>query len=76
MKPDENINLPWELCGYIHSYYSGDNKTWKLTTGYIFLINGSVIDWCMLSQKRIKFLLQTLNTQTPWTYVTNYYLSV
>ena len=33
MKPDVNINGPWELCGYSDADYPGDNDTWKSVTG-------------------------------------------
>ena len=45
MKPDGNINEPWELSGYSDADYTGDNDTRKSVTGYIVLINGAVIDW-------------------------------
>ena len=38
MKPDVNINGPWELCGNSYADYAGDNDTLKSVTGYIFLI--------------------------------------
>ena len=43
MKPEGNLNVPWELCGYSDANYVGDNETRKIMTGYIILINGVVI---------------------------------
>ena len=45
MKPDRNINVPWELCGYSDVDYEGDNNTQKSVIGYIVIINGEVIAW-------------------------------
>ena len=33
MKPDANINVPWELCVYSDADYAGDNDTQKSVTG-------------------------------------------
>ena len=46
MKPDTNLNVPWELCKYSDVNYTGDNDTQKSVRGYIVLINGAVITWC------------------------------
>ena len=53
MKPDENINVPQELCGYSDADYARDNDTQKIVTGYIVLINGAVIVWSLLGYKTI-----------------------
>ena len=45
MKPDRNINVPWELRG-CDADYAVDNDTRKSVTGCSFLINGSFIAWC------------------------------
>ena len=49
MKPDGNINGPWEIRGYSDADYAGDNDTKKSVTGYIVLINGSVTAWRLRS---------------------------
>ena len=36
MKPEGNINGPWELCGCSDAYYAVGNDTCKSVTGYIF----------------------------------------
>ena len=43
MKPDQNINGPWELLGYSDVDYSVGNCTCKNLTGYTVLINGAVV---------------------------------
>ena len=53
MKPDGNINGPWELRGYSDADYTGDNDTRKTTTGYIFIINRAIINWNSQSQKTV-----------------------
>ena len=53
MKPDRNINGPWELCGYSDVDYAGYNDTRKIVTSYIVLINRSVISWSLQSQKTV-----------------------
>ena len=53
MKPDRNINGPWELRGYSDADYAGNNDTRKIMTGYIVLINGAVMAWCSQSQKTV-----------------------
>ena len=50
MKPEENLNGPWELRGYSYAYYAGDNYTRKSVTGWIVLINGVFISWLSHSQ--------------------------
>ena len=45
MKPDGNINVPWEILSYSDADYAGDNDTRENVTGYIVLINRSVIAW-------------------------------
>ena len=30
MKPEENLNGPWELLGHSDMHYSGDNDTHKV----------------------------------------------
>ena len=45
MKPDVNMNRPWEQRGYSDTDYAGDNYTCKIVTGYIVLINRAVIAW-------------------------------
>ena len=50
MKPDGNIDGPWELLGYSGADYTGDNYTQKIVTGYIFIINGAAIACCSPSQ--------------------------
>ena len=42
MKPDGNMNGPWELHGYSDADYTGDNYTRKSVTGCIVLINGAI----------------------------------
>ena len=51
MKPDVNLNGPWELRVYSDVEYAGYNDTQKSVTGYIVLINRAVIDWHSISQK-------------------------
>ena len=53
MKPDGNINGPWELHGFSDADYTGDNDNRKIVTGYIVLINGAVINWRSRSQKTV-----------------------
>ena len=53
MKPDGNINGPWELRGYSDMDYIGDEDTWKSVTGYIVLTNRAVIDCRLQSQKTV-----------------------
>ena len=53
MKTDVNINVPQELHGYSEAEYAGDNDTQENVTGYIVLINRSVIAWRPLSQKTV-----------------------
>ena len=53
MKPDGNINGPWELRVYSDVDYTGDNESRKSVIGYIFLINGAVIAWHSRSQKTV-----------------------
>ena len=53
MKPDRNINRPWELCGYSDADYAGDNSTRKVVTGYIVLVTRSVIACFSLNQKTV-----------------------
>ena len=43
MKPDVNLNEPWELCGYSDEDFSGNNDTRKSVTRCIVLTNGLVI---------------------------------
>ena len=52
-KPDGNISVPWELHGYSDADYAGYNGTRKSVTGYIVLINGSVIAWRLQSQEKV-----------------------
>ena len=54
MKPDESINVPREIRGYIDTDYTGDNYTRKIVTAYIVLIHISVIAWRSRSQKTVK----------------------
>ena len=51
MKPDVNLNGPWELRVYSDVEYAGYNDTQKIVTGYIVLIDWSVIAWRLRSQK-------------------------
>ena len=53
MKPDRNINGPWELRGYSDVVYAGDNVTSKIITGYIVLINGAIITCHFQIQKTV-----------------------
>ena len=53
IKPDGNINGPWELRGCSDANYAGDNDTQKIVIGYIVLINGAFIAWCSLSHKTV-----------------------
>ena len=43
MKKDGSINGPWKLHGYSDADYAGDTYTMKSVTGYIVIINISVI---------------------------------
>ena len=45
MKPDLNLNGPWEISGYSDAYYAVNKNTWKSVTGYIILIDVVVIVW-------------------------------
>ena len=58
MKPDKNINWPWELCGYSETYYAGDNDTGEIVTGYIVLINRDVIAWNSQSHKTVRIYVK------------------
>ena len=51
MKPDGNLNIPWELCGYSDRDYTGDINTQRIVTVYILLINIFFIAWHSPSQK-------------------------
>ena len=51
MKPDVNLNGPWELCVYSDADYSGDNYTRKIMTGYIVIVDVVAIDWHFQSHK-------------------------
>ena len=53
MKTERIINGPWGLLGYSDADYGGDNNIRKSVTGYIVLINGSVIAWSSRSQKTV-----------------------
>ena len=53
MKPDGNINGPWELRGCSDVNYTGDNDTRKIVTGYIVLINGASNVLRQKSQKKV-----------------------
>ena len=53
MKTYININIPWELRVYSVVDYTGDNYTRKSVTGYIVIINGSVIAWNSKIQKTV-----------------------
>ena len=53
MKPDRNINGPWELHCYSGSDYAGDNGTWKSVTEYNVSINRTVITWRSKIQKTV-----------------------
>ena len=35
LKPEGNLNVPWELRGYSDMDYAGDNSTWKIMALYI-----------------------------------------
>ena len=61
MKPDVNINEPWELRGYSDVGYAEDNNTRKSVTGYIVLINGAVIVWHLRNQKTV--ILSVIETE-------------
>ena len=73
MKPEGKLNLPWELCGCSDVYYAVDNNTWKRMTGFVILINGVVISWCLRSQKPLHYWLQKINIQQSRSYVDKYY---
>ena len=45
MKPDRNLNRPWEIFGYSDTDYTVDNGTWRIVTGYIIIINIFFIAW-------------------------------
>ena len=45
MKQEGNLNVPWAICGYSDTDYSGYNNTQKHVTGYIVLINEVIISW-------------------------------
>ena len=51
MKPKVNLNGPWQLIGYSDTDYAGDNYTRESVTGYIIIVNGFVIAWCLRSYK-------------------------
>ena len=53
MKPEGNLNGPWEIHGYSDTDYAGDNDTWKSMSGSIVLINRVVIEWNLQSQKTV-----------------------
>ena len=53
MKPDWNINGPWEQHGYSDADYAGDNDTGENLTGYIVIINRVVIAWRSWIQKAV-----------------------
>ena len=77
MKPDKNINGPWEILGYSDTDYAGDNDTRKIVTGYIVIINGAVISWSLWIQKTVTLSpLQKLNIQQSRRYIVKYYLFV
>ena len=43
MKPDENLNVQWELHGYSDADYSEDNDNHKRVKVYTVLLNGAVV---------------------------------
>ena len=45
MKPVENLNVPYEILGYIDIEYSGYNYTQKRVTIYSVLTNRVVVAW-------------------------------
>ena len=49
IKPERNLDGPWELHGYSNMGYAGYHDTYKTVTGYIVLIDEVVIDWCSRS---------------------------
>ena len=51
MKLEENLNVPWELCGYSDTDCVGDNDNQKIVTVYIVLLNRIVMVWISLSHK-------------------------
>ena len=53
MKPDENLNVQWELHGYSDADYSEDNDNHKRVKVYTVLLNGAVVAWSLLSQKTV-----------------------
>ena len=53
MKLDENLNGPWEICGYSDTNYAGDNDTRKIVTGNTAIIIGLVLDWNPQIQKTV-----------------------
>ena len=46
MKPEGNINISWEICGYIDAEYAEYNDTRKSVTGYVIITNRVVIACC------------------------------
>ena len=52
-KPEVNLNVPWEICGYIHLGYARDNGTREILTGCIIIINRVVITCLSQSQKTV-----------------------
>ena len=53
MKPDGNINGPHEIRSYSDTDYTGDSYIHKILTGYIVLMNRSVIAWRSQIQKTV-----------------------
>ena len=43
MKPEGNLNEPWELCDYSDADYTGNNNTQKSVTRYTIISNEVVI---------------------------------
>ena len=53
MKPEGNLNVIWELHGYIDMDFTDNNDTWKSVTVYIVIINSIVISLHSQSHKTV-----------------------
>ena len=51
MKPEGNLNGPWEIFGYSDTDSAGDNIASKIVTGYVLLIKIMVVQCCLHSKK-------------------------
>lgn len=41
---------------YSNSDWAGDKKSWKSTFGFIFMLNGHLLNWCSKKQPTVAFL--------------------